>query len=304
MAQAKSDTLRVQSSLYAEFYYLNTARGEKSPLFYNHTTTDKPAVNLAMLELIASKDKWSFQSGFMLGTYSQKNLAHEPEFWRHIYQLNVQYEPNSSNQIVVGVFPSHIGLESAINRDNDCYSRSYLAENSPYYETGISWTYSPKKDISWRLLALTGWQQMAQFNPALGAQITLSRPSGLKLNSSYFVGNQGKGTRLFINNYAQFPIAKNVSATLGFDLGNESGKYWHGGLFYLTWKPIPALRLSGRVEYYSDQNALIMSESFQDHARSLSADFTLNKTFLLRSEVKNSAKFGSEFLSGIVFFLR
>ncbi len=294
----QSDSLIVQSNVYAEVYYLNSSMGVKSPLFYNHTSVNTPALNVGMVELSAVKKRWSFQSGIMLGTYSQKNLAAEPNFWKQIYQLNVQVQLNSKSQLIAGIFPSHIGLESVKNVENDCFSRSYLAENSPYYETGLAWNYKALPNLSLSLLALTGWQTISKFNPALGAQVVYTGKSGWKFNSSQFLGNEGKGARLFINNFAQIPIIKQLSGTIGWDVGFESNHHWHGGLAFLTWKPIEKIRMSGRVEYYSDPDALIMPISFSDLAKSISLDYSINKIFMLRSEMKHSEKFGHEFLVG------
>ncbi len=303
LCAGQSDSLNIRSNVYSEVYYLNSSNKVKSPLFYNHTSVNTPAINLGMVEFFADKKRWSFQSGIMLGTYSQKNLAAEPKFWRQIYQLNLQLQVNPKSYLMAGIFPSHIGLESAKNQENDCFSRSYLAENSPYYETGLAWNYNPSTNLSFRLLALTGWQTIAKFNPALGGQVVYSGKSGWKINSSQFLGNEGKGQRLFLNNFAQFPFSKKLSGTIGMDLGFESSRIWHGGLAFLTWKPNEKIRMSGRVEYYSDQYAIIMPSEFKDVAKSITLDYTINKVFMLRSEFKNSDKFGNEFLvGGIMLF--
>jgi hypothetical protein len=299
----QSDSLKIRSNIYAEVYYLSSSKGVKSPLFYNHTSVNRPALNLGVVEFFADKKRWSFQSGIMLGTYSQKNLAAEPSFWKQIYQLNLQFQLNSKSQLMAGIFPSHIGLESAKNFENDCFSRNYLAENSPYYETGLAWSYNPLTNLSFRVLALTGWQTIAKFNPALGTQIGYSGKSGWKINFSQFLGNEGKGTRVYLNNFAQIPISKQFSGTIGMDVGFESSHVWHGGIAFLTWKPNEKIRMSSRVEYYSDQNAIIMPTAFTDIAKSLSLDYTINKVFMLRSEFKNSNKFGNEFLfGGLILF--
>jgi hypothetical protein len=240
-----------------------------------------------MVEFFADKKRWSFQSGIMLGTYSQKILAAEPNYWKQIYQFNLQFQLDSTNHIMVGIFPSHLGLESAKNLEKDCFSRSYLAENSPYYESGLAWNYNPSTNLSFRVLALTGWQTITKFNPALGTQVVYSGKSGWKINSSQFLGNEGKGTRLFFNNYAPIPISKQLSWIIGVDVGFESSHIWYGGLVFLTWKSNSKIRMSGRAEYYSDPHAIIMPTAFTDTAKSVSLDYAVNKMFMLRSELKN-----------------
>jgi hypothetical protein len=85
------------------------------------------------------------------------------------------------------------------------------------------------------------------------------------------------------------------------DVGVESGKLWHGGLIFLTWKPNSKIRMSSRAEYYSDPHAIIMPNAFTDIAKSISFDYTFNKMFMFRSELKNSAKFGNDLLLGLIF---
>lgn len=295
----QSDSLHINLSAYGELYYLGSGLSEKPSIFYNHTSAKSPALNVGMVELSIKKNKLTFEGGLMAGTYVNKNLAQEPIPLKYLYQLNFQYQVNSSHQLMVGLFPSHLGLENVKNIENDYFSRSYLAENSPYYETGLSWTYQANEQIKWRALFLTGWQHIATFNPALGSQFTITK-NKWSFNSSQFLGNEGKGTRFFINNYSQISIAKNLTGTICFDWGVESGKIWHGELLYLTWKPVNNLRMTTRWEHYMDPKAVIISNSFDDSAWAISVDYKVFKHYLLRSEFKNSNKFGNEWMIGMI----
>lgn len=297
----QSDTLKIKYALFAETYYLHSATDVKSPIFYNHTTVNQPALNLGLVEFSMQKRNWTIQAGMMLGTYVQKNLASEPDYWKQIYQLNAQIQVNPTNQLVFGIIPSHIGVESAKNSENDCLSRSYIAENSPYYETGITWNYLPYPNLSFRLLALTGWQHIGKYKPALGSQMTFSGSTGWKFNSSHFWGDEGKGFRMFFNHYIQLPLSKQFFWTLGGDVGMESGHWWNGGLTYVTWKPKANIRMSGRLEYYSDPKAIIMPQAFSDVTQSLTIDVPVMRQIVLRSELKHSREFGNELLFAVVF---
>ena len=127
----QSDTLQYTLGAYLDTYYghsfASPRASEKSALFYNHTSLNRPAINLGLVELSASKSKWTLRGDFMLGTYSQKNLASEPGLLKHIYQLNAQVQLAPKHQLIVGIMPSHIGLESAKNWENPSFSRSYIA---------------------------------------------------------------------------------------------------------------------------------------------------------------------------------
>lgn len=304
-AWGQSDTLHYSFGAYAETYYghsfTNPQAHEKSALFYNHTTLNQPAVNVGLIEFSASKSRWTFRGNFMLGTYSQKNLAAEPGMLQHVYQLNATVALSPKHQLMLGFMPSHIGLESAKNWGNPSFTRSYIAENSPYYETGLAWVYRPSSRLNMKLFALTGWQTMHKFRPALGTQVTFENIKGIRFNSSGFIGDEGKGLRIFYDHYIQIPLSSAVNWTLCEDVGFESGNFWHGGSTFLTWQVRPALKLAGRLEYYTDPKAIILAESFSDLSQSLSADYQLTSWGMLRTEWKHSEKWGNEVLLGLLF---
>ena len=306
-AFGQSDTLRVTFGAYLETYFghsfASPGANEKSALFYNHTALYQPAINLGLVEFSANNAKWTFRGDFMLGTYSQKNLAVEPGLLKPIYQLNAQVQVAPKHQLIVGIMPSHIGLESAKNWENPSFSRSYIAENSPYYETGLAWSYSPTQRINLKILALTGWQTMHRFRPALGTQITIENAKGLRFNSSGFIGDEGKGLRLFYDHYVLIPISNRFNASISSDFGLESGKFWHGAAASLTFKAKPSLKFTGRLEYYNDPQAIILVESLKDVSQSLTVDYELKSWSMLRTEFKHSEKWGNEICMGLLLNL-
>lgn len=306
-AFGQSDTLQYTFGACVETYYGHSFASpkatEKSALFYNHTSLNQPAINLGLVEFSVSKSKWTLRGDFMLGTYSQKNLSAEPGLLKHIYQFNAQVQLAPKHQLIVGIMPSHIGLESAKNWENPTFSRSYIAENSPYYETGMAWSYHPTQRMNVKVLALAGWQTIYRFRPALGTQITLDNTKGLRFNSSGFIGDEGKGLRVFYDNYVLIPISNRLNASISSDFGVESGKFWHGGAAFLTWKAKPSLKFTGRLEYYNDPHAIILAESLTDVSQSLTVDYQLKSWTMLRTEWKHSAKWGNEILAGFLFNL-
>jgi hypothetical protein len=74
-------------------------------------------------------------------------------------------------------FASHIGFESAIGKDCWNLTRSILADNSPYYESGAKLSYTSKNE-KWFIsgLILNGWQRIQRVEgnnlPAFGHQLT------------------------------------------------------------------------------------------------------------------------------------
>jgi hypothetical protein len=154
-----------------------------------------------------------------------------------------------------------------------------------------------------KVLALTGWQTMHRFRPALGTQVTIDNTKGLRFNSSGFIGDEGKGLRVFYDNYVLIPISNQFNASISSDFGVESGKFWHGAAAFLTWKAKPSLKITGRLEYYNDPHAIILAEPLSDVSQSLTVDYQLKSWSMLRTEFKHSAKWGNEIVTGLLFNL-
>ncbi len=89
--------------------------------------------------------------------------------------------------------PSHIGLESAIGKDNWTLTRSLLAENSPYFESGVKLSYTTNNNkLTVSALALNGWQRITRLEGnslmSWGSQIFYKPTENLTLNYSTFIG--------------------------------------------------------------------------------------------------------------------
>ncbi len=75
------------------------------------------------------------------------NYAAEPGILGNFYEGNVGIKLSENNNLWldVGVFPSHIGFESAVGKDNWALTRSLNAENTPYFESGAKVSYTSEK---------------------------------------------------------------------------------------------------------------------------------------------------------------
>ena len=80
----------------------------------------------------------------MTGNYARYNLSGEPDWAKYIYEANVGFRLSKKQNIWIdaGIMPSHIGFESAISADCWTLTRNILAENSPYYESGVKLGYT------------------------------------------------------------------------------------------------------------------------------------------------------------------
>ncbi len=133
----------------------------------------------------------------MAGTYAQNNLAGEQELLRHVFEANagVALDVQGPLWLDAGIFPSHIGFESAVSADNPTLTRSILAENFPYYLAGAKLSCGPSEKWELTALVLNGWQRIQRVPGSslpslgsLGTQVTYSPSPATTLNWSTFIG--------------------------------------------------------------------------------------------------------------------
>lgn len=276
---------------------------ERPGYLYNHRRHNQPALNLALLKAALKKNKWRASLALMAGDYAKYNLAAEPKWTRVIYEVNIGYNFNDKFSVDAGVLPSHIGSESAISKDNWTLSRSLLAENSPYYETGVRLNYKPNEKWNFALLGLNGWQHIKDNNSdlAMGTMIQFKPNEKWFFNSSTFLGNEkpdsvAKQLRFFHNFYTIYTISKKIAASVFVDFGveekqNSSGaNNWLGLVAKMQWTVSDKVNTAFRYEYYKDRAGVIIpppsSNGFRLNGYTFCFDWTIAKNFLWRNEFR------------------
>lgn len=310
---AQSDSSQFSLMVYADVYTSvspKVKRSHNAPLYiYSYHRLNEVALNMGLIDVgWRDGNRTSMQLGLMTGTYAQTNLQNEPVVFRMLYEANVSYVVSLKQRVTLqaGVFPSHIGLETAIGVQNPTLSRSLQADNSPYYETGIKATHTLLNNKgSIALCLLNGWQQMArtdgQNKPAFGHQITFTPNSKWVLNSSSFLGAMGNDTlgrmRYFHNAWLQYQANDRWQLLGGFDLGNERrgapqfGGYWWSTLQGIVrYTPNTRWAYSARWERANDVHQHLFSfekaEARRIHGYSINVDCRLSETFRWRTELR------------------
>lgn len=305
-SQDSTSKKKFQFSGFADIYYQydfnNPAAKDRPAFLYNHKRHNELSINLALLKLTYQQKKLRANLGIMAGNYAQYNLSAEPDFFKTIYEANIGYAFSDKLSIDAGIFPSHIGIESAISKDNWNLSRSLLAENSPYFETGIKITFAPNKKWTTTLLLLNGWQNMEETNrsKAIGTQIQYKPTDKWLFNSSTFIGNEkphsAKQLRLFHNFYATYTPSGKIGLSFLLDAGAEkryqSAGYnnWLGAAVLIKYTPLKNWSVAGRMEYYKDKNGVLVSTNtaagFKTSGYSLNIDYQPTSYIVLRTEAR------------------
>lgn len=308
--KAEQDSSRVQFNLsgYLETYYgfdfSQPSDHQRPDFMYSHHRHNEFALNLGLVRANVTTDRVRANLGFMLGTYAQRNLAHEAPIFRNLFEANIGLLLSTSHDIWVeaGVFPSHIGFESAIGQDCWTLSRSILADNSPYYEAGGKVSYS-SKNKKWYLagLMLNGWQRMQRLpgnqTPAFGHQVTWKPTPSIVVNSSSFIGNEFPDSlsrmRYFHNFYAQWTANDVWGVILGYDIGAEQKSHdvsaysiWHAPVVMIRYRPQKGrFSCTLRGESYQDKGSvMISSEGASLSGGSLTVDYHVTKNMIWRQE--------------------
>ncbi len=308
-AQEKPD---IKVSGYVETYYgydFNKPLDNNRPGFvYSHNRHNEVNLNLGFIKGAYDNGTVRTNLALMAGTYSNANLAAEPGVLKNIFEANagLRLSKKSNLWIDAGIFASHIGFESAVSKDCWGLTRSILADNSPYYESGAKLTYI-SDNSKWLLsgLFLNGWQHIQRPDgnntPAFGTQITFTPNSKITLNYSTFIGNEkpaiAKQMRYFHNIYGMFHITNKFHVTTGFDYGMEQKS--KGSSDYNKWySPVLIAKVSfndkwsatGRWEYYSDGNGVMIAtgtpNGFKTSGYSLNLDYGPVSNAVIRLEGK------------------
>ena len=291
---------------YYSFDFSKPKNFEKPDFNYNYKKHNKLSVNLAFVKANYQTKRLRSNLALMTGTYVKYNLSAEPNWAKPLLEANVGYKLFEKHDfwIDAGVMPSHIGFESAIGADCWNLTRSILAENSPYYESGIKFNYTHKnQDLNIVFLILNGWQKMAiskgDEKPSVGLQINFKPASTLTLNYSNFLGNLKADSvnvlRSFHNLYAIYDASSKLSFIMGFDIGSQKRvgtktAVWYTPVIISKIKLTNKSKIASRIEFYSDKDQVIINTSttngYQIFGASLNYDYQISSKVLWRSELK------------------
>lgn len=310
--QAQSDTSvsPLKISGYLETYYVydfsNPASHNRPDFLYSFHRHNEVNLNFGMIQAAYDNDRVRGTLALMAGTYANANLASEPGVLRNIFEANAGLKLSKTRALWVdaGIFSSHIGFESAVGATCWNMTRSIMAENSPYYLSGVKLSYS-SGDGKWLLsgLVLNGWQRIQRRpgnqTPAFGHQLTWKPGRKVLLNSSSFIGNDQPDSlrrmRYFHNLYAKLTLHRTFGLIAGLDAGIEqrakaSRAYhtWYSPVLIARYTPSEKLAIAARAEYYSDANGVIIMTStpngFQTFGYSLNVDVRVSGQVLWRIE--------------------
>lgn len=299
----------LESFRHVEVYYgydFNQPPNHTRPPFvYSHNRANEVNVNLAYIKGHYSAERIRATLAIAAGTYVNANYATEPVKSLNEANIGVKLSGKKELWLDAGILISHIGFESAHSPSCWTLTRSILADNSPYYETGAKLGYTTD-DGRWYMaaLVLNGWQRIQRVPTSSwlsgGTQLTYTPSDKVTLNYSTYIGDDKPDSlsalRIFHDLYGIFNLTDKFGLTGGIDFGMQerliqSGwSDWVGAAIIARYKFSEKTALAARGEYYLDRDGVIITtgtpNGFNTVGASLNFDFYIMKAVLWRVEMK------------------
>ncbi len=273
-------------------------RSQNPPLNAIVTTpvSDGPRLNLGTVQLTISDPGWSVDVVAQAGDYVDRNSAAEPSWAKPIHTARLTAWLTPSVSVEAGVLPSHIGLESARNASNWTMSRSWVAEFSPFFETGVALGVTDPNWGNAKILVIDGWQQINNTNGELawGTQLTLTPHPATTLGLNTYFGNEGAiGASRIDRRFLDLTWVQSLSDTwkmsAAWDWGNQSGgtaPNWYGGSVISRWAISSNQAIAGRLEWFQDPHGAVVPNGATMVSSSVNWDIQATPEVLTRLEAR------------------
>jgi len=319
-AQAAPDTaVKVSFGGFVDAYY---AYDFNRPRVIDRQYTTQPArhnefnVNLGFVDATLTGPRVHGRLALQTGTSVQSNYAGEPrigsvsgpDLSRLIQEAFVGYQLTRTLWVDGGVFFSHMGMESWISRDNPVYSRSLVADYSPYYQSGARAIWTATSALTLRLDLINGWQNIAETNSAkaVGIRVDYAVSPSTSLSYYNFAGDEasdsvrsadGSHLRLFNGVGAKFAPTSRLSFLFELDEGRQrrgdalaGWSEWWGYTAVARYALTPSVAIDGRTERFDDPDQVLITtggpNGFRANGASLGIDVIPAPRLLWRSGVR------------------
>jgi len=221
--------------------------------------------------------RWGTELGVQ-GGYDSQNFAFLPgerevngaDTLRHIHRANVSYLAPIGKGLTVtgGLFNSLIGYESLYAKDNANYTRSWIADNTPYMMFGINAKYPVSDTLTVTGFIVNGYYHLSHPNdqPSYGAQWAWKATSRLTLTQTVYAGPDQTNTavefwRFYANHIAEWK-SDDLTIVVSYDVGTENitGRpdnpraFVMGGNLVTRWHITGPWTVALRPEFYWDRN--------------------------------------------------
>lgn len=253
-------------------------------------------LNLAAVEFVRDPAPVGFHLSIVAG--SGTDIVHAAELkkdvFRYIYQASVLFKASERFTFEAGIFPSHIGFEGFYSKDNWSYTRGWLGEFSPYYQTGVHAGYKFNDHWYGEVHVLNGWQIISDNNDAkaIGGKIAYTSE---KLTASFntFDGpelpNDNSDWRHFGDVIATYKVTPKWSLGGSIDRGhqqyrNDVAANWLGIAGYSRYAFNDRRAFAVRVEHFDDPDNGISGTAQTLNEATLTYEYRPSANLILKLE--------------------
>ena len=225
---------------------------------------------------IGAESRWGMellaQGGYDTKEYAFGNdrpLLAGADTLRHFGRASVSYLAPIGKGLTIqaGLFNSLIGYESLYAKDNINYTRSWIADNSPYQMFGVNARYAIRDNLSFALFVINGYWHLANPNsrPSYGTQAAWKPSDRLTMTQTFYYGPDQNNTNLDFWRFFSDSIVEwrgdDILATFEYHIGTEnvavSGSpraFWMGASVPLRWTISKPWSIAVRPEFFWDRN--------------------------------------------------
>jgi hypothetical protein len=268
-------------------------------------------INLAFVDLTLAAPRVRGRLALQTGTSVHANYAGEPRIGsisgpepsRFIQEATAGYQLSPTLWVDAGILFSPFGSESWISRDNVTYTRSLVAENSPYYGAGVKAAWQATPALTAQFHVVNGWQNISETNSdkAIALRIDFQPAKGATVGYAAFVGNEQADSlvarvRVFQEVIVRYEVASRVQLIGTFDYGRQArdnhdgNAHWRGYSLVAQYRAGTRAAAGVRIERYADPEGVIVTT--QDAAglrasgASLNVDLVPAAPLLWRTELR------------------
>lgn len=244
----------------------------------SHHNELSPNMGLAYVRKdVSTASRWGMELGFQGGRDTEgfaflqgERRIDGSDVLRHIHRANVSYlaPVGRGLTITAGLFNSLMGYESLYARDNANYTRSWIADNSPYMMLGVNVQYPLREDFTVAAFVVNSYYHLARPNdlPSYGGRWVWRATPRLTLIQTLYGGPDQTDTslefwRLYGNHIVEWK-GDDVTVAASFDIGTENvaGRvgspraFVMGGNIVVRWHISGPWSVAVRPEFYWDRN--------------------------------------------------
>ena len=320
-AQQPDSSTKVRLHGFVDMYYAydftRPADGERR-FTTQPTRHDEVNVNLAWIGITVDREKVRARLALQAGTSVQANYASEPrngassgpDLSRLIQEAVVGVQLNDRVWVDGGIYLSYIGLEGWSSSGNLTYTRSLVADYTPYYLSGVKLTWAVTPRLTAQLHGMNGWQNVSENNrsKAIGSRLDYTVSQSLTLSYANFFGNeQPTGSRAVLRTFHQGMVKGLLHGGLQWqgqvDIGRQADEGWYGVMATVRQPISPRVALTGRVERYADPDQVIITANnttgFVGNGASAGVDVTVDTGVQWRSELRSVRTTAELYFDGV-----